>query len=134
MFGPVSRRGSIIALCLISLLPFVSDAQEQERRTGEWQQFTWSENRWMAIGTFLVREDNGVYLMTPVTQVRDPSVTNSRGLFDVSFTSSAWTFRSDWGNGNIANFRLTRTGPGTYEGWSYLGEERRNKNMWLLVK
>jgi hypothetical protein len=132
----ITRISKLITVLFISLLlPLTALAQDTDRRTGEWQQFVLTdEGSWRLLGTYRVQQQGGAFLMNPVTQTRDESVTNSRGLFDLQFTASEWRFRSDWGNGNIAQFRLTKLDPGVYQGWAYLGEKRLNRNLWVLVR
>jgi hypothetical protein len=61
-------------------------------------------------------------------------VTPSKGLSDVRFSGANWSFKSDWGSGNVAEFRLRRVGPGVFVGWSYLRDEQVNLNLWMLVR
>jgi hypothetical protein len=132
-----AKRATLIAvICLIYLLASAAPTNAQQRRTGEWQQFAWNEfeHHWQSLGTFLVYKEQGKYLMKPVDQVKAPDITNSLGLSDVHFRARRWTFKSDWGNGEIATFRLTRIGKNVYRGWAYLKSKPQTRNLWLLVK
>jgi gentisate 1,2-dioxygenase len=127
----------LAALCfalLLFALPGAARAQS-DRVTGDWQQFVLDgQGAWRALGVYRVEETNGEYRMTPVSQSQDPDVTTSKGLSNVQFTGKDWTFNSDWGNGDVAEFRLRRIGPGIYAGMSYLREEQRNYNLWVLIR
>jgi len=133
-----SFKKALIFCWLIVLFaqPFhsVYAAEDVNRKTGEWQQFVWDEGKWRYIGVFLVYEQNNIYMMKPVDQVKSPDITNSLGLFDVSFTKNEWVFNSDWGNGNIGTFRLKKIAPGIYEGWSYFKDKQLQRNVWILIK
>ena len=124
------------AICLIHLVSSQAGVRIQERKTGEWQQFIWMQDevRWKYLGTFLVYEANSTYRMKPVEQVRAADVTNSRGITAVRFSGSDWTFNSDWGTVGVGTLRLTKTGDGMYQGWSYLEGTPQYKNLWILVK
>ena len=125
----------LAALVFTLLLPLSAFAQDIDRRTGAWQQYVLTEDgSWRLLGTYLVQQRNGVFVMAPVSQTRDEGITNSRGLFDLQYTTTEWHFRSDWGNGNIAQFRLNKIDPGVYQGWAYLDDRRQNRNLWVLVK
>ena len=135
MLRKILQNTLIVALCLGLAFPPASGAQDQDRRTGEWQQFIWTrDGNWRAVGTFLVYLQDGVYHMRPIEQEKAPDLVNSRGLSDLHYNETRWTFNSDWGDGNIGVFRLTRIEPGVYAGYAYLREERRGKNLWVLVK
>jgi len=135
MFRKAVLPGLIAVLLLGLLLPLTTLAQVAERRTGEWQQFVLRDDgHWHLLGTFLVQQERGDFLMVPVTQTKDGLIINSRGLFDVKFTASGWSFRSDWGKDGIGVFRLNKLDRGIYQGWSYSGEQRLDRNLWILVK
>jgi hypothetical protein len=115
------------------VLPGAAHAQA-ERVTGEWQQFVLNNDVWQMLGTYRVEKAGDEYRMTPVNQSSGPNVITSKGLFDVRFSDEDWAFKSDWGNKDVGQFRLRRAAPGIYLGWSYLREEKRNFNMWVLVR
>lgn len=130
-----SYTSLIVALFLGLAFPLVATAQDMERRTGEWQQLVLTnEGTWRSLGTFLVSQKDGAYSMEPIEQLRASGITNSRGLFEVNFTASEWSFHSDWGNGNIGVFRLIRSEAGVYQGWAYLNDKRLSKTLWIRVK
>jgi hypothetical protein len=87
-----------------------------------------------SLGIYRVEKTGDEYRMVPVNQTTGPGVINSKGLFDVRFSDEDWAFKSDWGNRDVAQFHLRRAAPGVYLGWSYLREEKRNFNMWVLVR
>ena len=118
---------------LLVALPGLAHAQS-ERTTGDWQQFILDNDVWRPLGVYRVEEAGGAWRMSPVSQTEGPGVITSKGLSDVKFSGEAWSFRSDWGKGDVGQFRLRRAAPGVYLGWSYLREERRNFNMWVLVR
>ena len=118
---------------VLVILPGAAQAQT-ERVTGEWAQFILDNEVWRPLGVYRVEQADDGYRMTPVRQAEGPSVTPSRGLSDVRFSGEDWSFNSDWGDGNVGQFRLRRAAPSVYLGWSYLGDERRNFNMWVLVR
>ena len=137
-FGRTAQRGvarwaAMALLLLLAMLPVSAHAQS-ERVTGDWQQFVLDNDAWRMLGTYRVEKAGEQYRMTPVNQTKGPGITNSKGLSDVQFSGEDWTFRSDWGNNNIAEFRLQRAAQGIYLGWSYLREEKHNFNMWVLVR
>jgi hypothetical protein len=122
-------------LCWLLLIMVASPAHAQtERVTGDWQQFVLDNEVWRSLGIYRVEKAGDGYRMAPVNQTKGPNVVNSKGLSDVQFSGEDWAFRSDWGSGDVAQFRLRLAAPGAYLGWSYLREEKRNFNMWLLVR
>ena len=122
-------------LCWILLIMVASPAHAQtERVTGDWQQFVQDNDVWRSLGIYRVEKAGDGYRMAPVSQTKGPGVINSKGLSDVQFSGEDWAFRSNWGNGDVAQFRLRRGAPGVYLGWSYLRAEKRDFNMWLLVR
>jgi hypothetical protein len=128
------RPWSVLWLWLaLIVLPGAAHAQA-ERVTGEWQQFVLNNDVWQTLGTYRVEKAGDEYRMTPVNQSSGPNVITSKGLFDVRFSDEDWAFKSDWGNKDVGQFRLRRAAPGIYLGWSYLREEKRNFNMWVLVR
>jgi hypothetical protein len=126
------HRLAVLLLVLITL-PGAAHAQT-ERVTGDWQQFVYIQDSWQALGVYRVEQADGGYRMAPVSQSEEPGVTTSKGLSNVRFSGAEWTFSSDWGNGDVAEFRLRHVGPGAYVGWSYLRDERVNLNLWVLVR
>jgi hypothetical protein len=118
---------------LLVVLPGLAHAQS-ERTTGEWAQFVLLNDVWRPLGVYRVEEAGGEYRMSPVKQTEGPDVITSKGLSDVKLSGEDWSFKSDWGKGDVGQFRLRRAAPGVYLGWSYLREERRNFNMWVLVR
>ena len=138
------RRAAVLLLVLLPALAGTARAQsdgatarqQAERTNGDWQQFMADGNgAWRPLGVYRVETaDDGVYRMTPVNQSQDPDVITSKGLSDVRFEGTDWHFKSDWGNGDVAEFRLQRFGPGIYAGWSYLRDEQRNYNLWVLIR
>jgi hypothetical protein len=137
---PVQHRAwrGLVVVWLVLLLPGLASVgtvrAQTERTTGNWQQFVSDNSGWRPLGVYRVERSDGAYRMEPVRQSQDPDVTTSKGLFDVRFSGSDWQFKSDWGNGDVAEFRLQRVAPGKYVGWSYLRGERRNYNLWLLME
>ena len=130
----VRLHWSVLWLWLaLIVLPCTAHAQT-ERVTGDWQQFVLDNDVWRLLGTYRVEKAGDEYRMTPVSQSSEPGVTTSKGLFDVRFSDEDWAFKSDWGNKDVGQFRLRRAAPSVYLGWSYLREERRNFNMWVLVR
>ena len=121
-------------LLLLCAVPGAARAQQSERTTGDWQQYVFADGAWRGLGVYRVAlSDGGDYRMDPVSQSQDPGVTTSKGLSEVKFSGGAWSFNSDWGNGDVGEFRLQRIAPGLYAGWSYLREEKRNLNLWVLI-
>lgn len=108
--------------------------QSPENVIGEWQQFTYRDGKWRTLGVFLLDKTRDGYSMTPVIQVSDKTVTNSRGLFDIGFKGEEWHFKSDWGQGRKGEFRLHQISPGAYLGSSYLNGKKINDNLWLRIK
>src|SRR5687767_12749104 len=103
----LSRVSRTSAVFLALLFASAVWAQDIERNTGEWQQFVWSSGRWRALGSFVVERQGDTYQMARAAQATEPvGITKSRGLFDVRFAGSDWTFNSDWGNGRVGTFRL----------------------------
>jgi hypothetical protein len=135
-----------LAAVLLLLLPLVLSGAARaqvdgatpqattERNIGDWQQFVADGNgAWRPLGIYRVERSEGVYRMAPLSQSQEPDVTASKGLSDVRFEDAAWRFNSDWGNGDVGEFRLERFGPGIYAGWSYLRGQQRNYNLWVLI-
>ena len=129
-----ARRGAVMWLWLaLVVLPGVAHAQS-ERVTGDWQQFVLVNDAWRLLGTYRVEKAGDGYKMAPVNQATGPGIIASKGLLDVRFSGEDWAFKSDWGDGKVAQFRLRRAAPSVYLGWSYLGEQKQNFNMWVLVR
>ncbi len=124
----------IIAIFVMLFLCLSVVASADDKKVGEWTQYTWMEGRWKELGVFLVYRQGGNYLMAPARQRVGSDVVNSRGLFGVSFSNDQWQFKSDWWNGNIGTFLLDKVGPGMYYGWAYFGERKLDQNLWLLTK
>jgi hypothetical protein len=139
ILGRVAQRAVRPHWCVLWLwlaliaLPGAAHAQT-ERVTGEWQQFVLNNDVWSMLGTYRVEKAGNEYRMTPVSQSSAANVITSKGLFDVRFSDEDWAFRSDWGNKDVGEFRLRRVAPGVYLGRSYLREEKRDFNMWVLVR
>jgi hypothetical protein len=127
-------RAWAIVFCWLLILAASPAHAQSERVTGDWQQFVLVDDAWRMLGTYRVEKAGGEYRMAPVSQTKGPGVVNSQGLSDVQFSGEDWAFKSDWGNQGVAQFRLRRTAQGIYLGWSYLREEKRNFNMWVLVR
>jgi hypothetical protein len=124
---------AILLWIMLIALPGAAHAQT-ERVTGEWQQFVHGQDSWSALGVYRVEQSDGDYRMAPVSQSQEPGTIPSKGLSNVRFSGAEWTFNSDWGDGKVAEFRLRHIGPGVYVGWSYLGDEQVNLNLWVLVR
>lgn len=110
---------------------------------GLWKQYMMIEEDWIYGGTFIVTEENGVYAMDYYEEIAERQVAsdsyiadtiNSRGLFDITFDNNVWTFKSDWGNTGIGEFRLMPRYPDIFEGYSYLDGQRRTFNRWEKVE
>ena len=129
----VPRWAAMWLWVVLVMLPCGAHAQA-ERTTGDWQQFVLDNDVWLMLGTYRVEKAGEQYRMAPVSQTKGPNITNSKGLSDVQFSGEDWTFRSDWGNQGVGQFRLRRAAQGVYLGWSYLREEKHNFNMWVLVR
>ncbi len=138
------RRLAVVLLLLVQpLLAVAAEApsdgasahEQAARTTGDWQQFVADGNgAWRPLGVYRVEQTDGAYRMTPINQSQEPDVITSKGLSAVRFEGSEWQFKSDWGNGDVGEFRLERFGPGIYAGWSYLRDEQRNYNLWVLIR
>jgi hypothetical protein len=137
------RRLAMVLLLLLPALPGAARAQSdgatapatRERTTGDWQQFVADGNgAWRPLGIYRVEQSDGAYRMAPLSQSQEPGVIASKGLSDVRFEGTDWRFNSDWGNGDVGEFRLERFGPGIFSGWSYLRGEQRNYNLWVLIR
>jgi len=72
--------------------------------------------------------------MLPLKQVTRADVVNTVSLYDLKYKDDKWLFMADWGEGRVGIFKLLKDGPGLYRGYSYLGVQRLDMNMWLLVK
>jgi hypothetical protein len=140
---PAWRCLAMLVLLLMPALAAAAQAQSDgatphqqvERTTGDWQQFVADGNgAWRPLGVYRVEQTDGTYRMTPVDQSEAPDVVTSKGLSDVRFEGTGWQFKSDWGKGDVGEFRLQRVAPGMYAGWSYLRDEQRNYNLWLLIR
>lgn len=142
-----TARRALVSLVLFALLvPGLAPAAHaqadgataqapSERTAGDWQQYVFGAGAWRPLGVYRVeRTLDDTYRMAPVSQSQETDVITSKGLSEVRFEGADWRFTSDWGNGDMAEFRLQRVGPGIYSGWSYLRDEQRNFNLWVLIR
>lgn len=133
MKDPIKKsKRLLLFLPLLSLLAIPLRAQEPAE--GNWKQLVWTTNRWKELGVFRLHKESGMYLMHPVEQVESPTVINSKGLFNVQVSQEKWSFSSDWGNGDIGQFELTRVWEGIYIGKASLNGQVTSLNLWLKVE
>ncbi len=126
----------IVTLLFVVYLFVPLSAFAQEKIAGHWKQYVWEEQsqRWKNLGIYVVYSQAGNYLMAPINQKMGKNVINTSGLFGVTFTEAEWRFKSDWGDGKVAEFQLNKIVTGTYHGWAYLNGQRVNENLWVLIK
>ncbi len=120
--------------------PLVTPTDESEHDApadplvGVWEQHIYDDYGYTRLlGKFIVMKQNGAYVMGAKEQLRSPDVINSSGIFDVTYHDGVWTFKSDWGDGQIAYFKLARVSDKGFEGASFLQGYERSKNRRIKV-
>jgi hypothetical protein len=103
---------------------------------GLWEQYFYDHAGKLAYGgTFRVVQQKNTYRMYAEKQPKTPFIINSLGLFDVEYSSGVWTFKSDWGNGDIGHFVLKRVSDTVFEGESlFNGKAPKTKNKWVKIQ
>ncbi|MBN1500648.1 MAG: hypothetical protein JW982_10850 [Spirochaetes bacterium] len=150
MKNPNKQWRLVFNLIILGLLVFSSGCisfkpayEKDDVITGNWDQYMLTGKDYIYGGTFSVTFSDGKYSMKYVKQRDDVviytesgviGIINSSDLFDISFTKGVWRFSSDWGSGNIGEFRLIMKSRDIFEGWSYLNGEKRTSNLWIRSK
>jgi len=100
---------------------------------GIWHQYVERkpENDIRLLAIFKVWKVKEKYYMGVDDRPEGNSEIESLGLLSVTFDGFEWTFKSDWGKYGIALFKLHRVSSDRYEGFSYVNEKQRAKNIWL---
>lgn len=99
---------------------------------GIWEQYAVVDSETdIYLGEFAVSRLGDEYQMSARTQVQHPLIINSLGIFDVEYDGDIWTFRSDWGDGNIGRFVLERESEDVFEGHAWLGDEPGPRTRWV---
>lgn len=131
---PTLTAPRLAALLLASLLTTagVADAAGHPL-AGLWRQTMLDGRREVAGGLFIVTADEVGLSMRPLSQSGSVEVNNSRGLTDVAFSGTLWTFKSDWGQGQTGEFRLMRKSADEFRGASYLNGRQMDLNVWRRV-
>lgn len=86
------------------------------------------------LGTFVVAQFNGKYLVTPRNQTKGDGVENSEGVFDVQYDGRAWTFNSKWDDGRVGNFKLHRVSPTIFEGEIRVAGKLENRTRLVKIE
>jgi hypothetical protein len=110
--------------------------QASKNVLGEWHQLVYSNEQWETRAIFRLDKKQGEYLMTRIDKKEGIPIfkPKPKGVFDIRFKGDDWYFKSDWGQGKIAEFRLKQITPGVYIGWSYLNGKKVEQYIWLRMK
>jgi hypothetical protein len=113
-----------------------NDAQASKNVLGEWHQLAYRDEQWETLAIFRLDIKQGVYLMTRIDKGASVPIfkPKPKGVSDIRFKGDEWYFKSDWGQGKIADFRLKQITSGLYVGWSYLNGKKVEQYIWLRSK
>lgn len=119
---------------LINLTSCLSGAEEAENDiVGLWEQFIVYPDELFSLGLFEVTVVDGDYAMRIYddSDVPRERLVRSKGIFDIAFDGTTWSFYSDWGRHGTGYFELKKVDNNTYEGYSYLNGKERSLNRWV---
>jgi hypothetical protein len=110
--------------------------QTSKNVLGEWHQLAYRDEKWETLAIFRLDKKQDAYLMTRVDKGASVPIfqPKPKGVFDIRFKGDDWYFKSDWGQGKTAEFRLKQITPGLYIGWSYLNGKKVEQYIWLRMK
>jgi hypothetical protein len=124
----VSAAEAIVPAIRIEDLP-------KDHLVGRWRQYDvdgLGNTRYLS--TVLVSKHDHDYIMAIAGVAADPDVGSSRGVFDVRYDGTTWTFNSDWGNGQIGMFILRDVAPDVFEGQVYLNGAVVGRSRWTRAE
>ena len=105
-------------------------AVDKRAWTETWIQYAESNGQWKELARFqLARDQFGRFSMSPLA-ISSGVALGSTGLTEVSFNDLIWKFKFDWKDQGTAEFILQKKSDGVYEGYSYLGGRRVDRNRW----
>jgi hypothetical protein len=127
--------------------PAVAEAAPDRERTespitptpesimGAWKQYVLTPDEGdVYLGTFVVSQLRGEYVISPRTQPEGDRMMNTIGVFDVSYNGERWTFNSNWGGGEIGNFELQRMSPTMFEGEIRVAGRLSNRTRFVKIE
>lgn len=99
---------------------------------GTWRQEADIGSGWSEVGKFRVSQDlDGVLYMDALTY--GTNMIRSQGITNIKLSENMWTFKSDWGSGDVAEFRLKKQRTNLFEGAAYLRGRLHAKNRWTRI-
>jgi hypothetical protein len=102
---------------------------------GAWKQYVLTPDEGdVYLGTFVVSQLRGEYVINPRTQSEGERMMNTLGVFDVSYNGERWTFNSNWGGGEVGNFELQRVSPTVFEGEIRVAGRLSNRTRFVKIE
>jgi hypothetical protein len=102
---------------------------------GAWKQYVLTPDEGdVYLGTFVVSQLRGEYVISPRTQSEGDRMMNTLGVFDVSYNGERWTFNSNWGGGEVGNFELQRVSPTVFEGEIRIAGRLSNRTRFVKIE
>ncbi len=120
-------------LCVAAAMACPSTAKSADRLDGVWEQYLLQKSgNWddFCAAKFELQLTSQGYDATTLWVNPRTGLKWAR-TFNHRFDGRMWTFRSDWQNGRIAEFRLKRVNADVFIGWSYLRGQRLSRSVWL---
>ena len=133
--GDDNINGDDNRICRDNSICIDSPNDANEDLSGVWEQY--SADRYgnlIYVGEFLVTKQNGAFIMVPREQVQAPGIINAVSISDVTYNEKFWTFKSHWGNGMFAKFRLERVSSETFEGVSLVNGQIIGRDRWIKIE
>ncbi len=122
-----------VLLCFAAAMACPSTAKSADGLDGIWEQYVLQKSgNWddFCAAKFDVQRSPEGYDATTLW-VNPRTGLKWAHTFSHRFDGRTWTFRSDWQNGRIAEFRLKRVSADVFIGWSYLHGQRLSRSVWL---
>lgn len=131
-------KTALLMLAVITMLISITscrsgDEVAENDIVGLWEQFIVYPDELFSLGLFEVTFVDGEYAMRIYddSDVPRERLVRSKGIFDISFDGTTWSFYSDWGRHGTGYFELKKVDNNTYEGYSYLNGKKRSQNRWV---
>lgn len=112
----------------------VNPDEINDELSGVWEQYSAdSHGNLRYLGEYLVTKQNGTFVMFPKEQVQIPGIIHAKSISDVTYNEKLWTFKSHWGNGMFAKFRLEKVSDEIFEGVSLVNGQIVGRDRWKKI-